>query len=466
MATISTLNTLSKTNVTAFNYLLVANSTTGSNHKFSLPSLFPAIQTKSGATGADLFVDITDKNVINFKGIRSANSILGITTATNDIVLTISAADIDLSNCDNTSSLFLTAANLTSDVSGVLPVANGGTNASSFADNAVILSQVSGTDTLRAVAMTTSGQLVIGGASGPQIATLTAGTNVTITNGDGSIEISAALASVLSTLDMSNNSIDLGTGYISSNGSAAGVRVTGNNLYVGASAGYFNSAVLNLSGGIDFVANSSHTIKVADGTTPGSLNIYGQSTTTTNGNGGNLNIYAGSADGSGTGGALNLYGGDTGSGSGGAVKIITSVSGAYTDAVTISGAGEVCIDNGDLEIAGTRKGLKISSAAAVTQATNHTTGVSINASVGVITLASVALNAAASAEFIITNDVASSTSIIFLTVHCPASATANATMVAQVSAVGSGAFKVRLSNPGAANTSTTAHKLNFFIINQ
>lgn len=75
---------------------------------------------------------------------------------------------------------------------GTVPVSLGGTNATSMADKAVIISQDSGTDTLAALALTTSGQLVIGGASGPAAATLTAGSNVTITNADGGITIAAA----------------------------------------------------------------------------------------------------------------------------------------------------------------------------------------------------------------------------------------------------------------------------------
>ena len=43
--------------------------------------------------------------------------------------------------------------------------------------------------------MTTSGQILIGGSSGPNVATLTQGTNMTITNGDGTIELAAAAAS-------------------------------------------------------------------------------------------------------------------------------------------------------------------------------------------------------------------------------------------------------------------------------
>jgi len=84
---------------------------------------------------------------------------------------------------------------LTTGVSGVLPVANGGTNASSLTDKAVLITQDSGTDTVAAVAIDASGELLIGGTSGPAVATLTQGSNMTITNGDGTITLAAAAAS-------------------------------------------------------------------------------------------------------------------------------------------------------------------------------------------------------------------------------------------------------------------------------
>jgi len=74
-------------------------------------------------------------------------------------------------------------------LSATLAVASGGTNATSFADKSVIISQDSGTDTLSSVAMSTNGQLLIGGTSGPAAATLTQGDNITITNADGGITI-------------------------------------------------------------------------------------------------------------------------------------------------------------------------------------------------------------------------------------------------------------------------------------
>ena len=51
------------------------------------------------------------------------------------------------------------------------------------------------TDTLAAKAMSSNGQLLIGGDSGPEVATLTAGSNITITNADGGITIASAVSS-------------------------------------------------------------------------------------------------------------------------------------------------------------------------------------------------------------------------------------------------------------------------------
>jgi hypothetical protein len=82
-------------------------------------------------------------------------------------------------------------ASLTADVSGTLPVANGGTNATSLADKAVLITQDSGTDTVAAAAMTSSGQILMGGSSGPAVGTITAGSGMTVTNGDGAITLAA-----------------------------------------------------------------------------------------------------------------------------------------------------------------------------------------------------------------------------------------------------------------------------------
>jgi hypothetical protein len=101
-----------------------------------------------------------------------------------------------------------------------LAVAQGGTGATSFADKAVIITQDTGTDTLAAAAMDANGELLIGGTSGPAVATLTAGSNITITNADGAITIAAAGGDVTasSTTTFTNKTIDAdGTGNSISN---------------------------------------------------------------------------------------------------------------------------------------------------------------------------------------------------------------------------------------------------------
>ncbi|MAR66955.1 MAG: hypothetical protein CL833_06895, partial [Crocinitomicaceae bacterium] len=75
---------------------------------------------------------------------------------------------------------------------GTLAVADGGTNATSFADKSVIISQDSGTDTLSALALTTNGHVVIGGSSGPTAANITAAdSSMQVNNGDGTISLQA-----------------------------------------------------------------------------------------------------------------------------------------------------------------------------------------------------------------------------------------------------------------------------------
>jgi hypothetical protein len=77
-----------------------------------------------------------------------------------------------------------------------LPVASGGTNAIALADKAVLITQDSGTDTVAAVAMDANGELLIGGTSGPAVATLVQGSNITITNGNGTITIAGPAAGI------------------------------------------------------------------------------------------------------------------------------------------------------------------------------------------------------------------------------------------------------------------------------
>jgi hypothetical protein len=153
----------------------------------------------------------TTGNAATATALETARTIGGVSF---DGTANIDLPGVNTAGTQNTSG---TAAGL----SATLAVASGGTGATSFADKSVIITQDTGTDTLAAAAMDANGELLIGGTSGPAVATLTAGTGVTITNGDGTIEISApdvGDVTASSTTTFTNKTIDAdGTGNSISN---------------------------------------------------------------------------------------------------------------------------------------------------------------------------------------------------------------------------------------------------------
>ena len=112
-----------------------------------------------------------------------------------------------------------------SSSTGALKVANGGTGATSLTDKAVLISQDSGTDTVGSVALTSSGQIIVGGSSGPAAATITAGAGIDITNGDGSITIVGETSS-----DTNAGIVELATAAETTTGTDTGRAVTPDGL--------------------------------------------------------------------------------------------------------------------------------------------------------------------------------------------------------------------------------------------
>jgi len=95
---------------------------------------------------------------------------------------------------------------------GILPVANGGTNSNTALTNNCIM--VSNTGEIVEAANLTNGQLLVGSTSAPPVAaTITAGTNIGVTNGAGSIGIgltgvvAVANGGTNSSTALNNNSI-------------------------------------------------------------------------------------------------------------------------------------------------------------------------------------------------------------------------------------------------------------------
>ena len=119
----------------------------------------------------------------------------------------------------------------------------------------------------------------------------------------------------------------------------------------------------------------------------------------------------------------------------------------------------------DIVIDAATSGIKHVNSGTVTQATNHTTGVTINATSGVITLAAVALNAKVNAEFTVTNSTVQSDSVILVSVQ-DENTTNSVSFTATTHTIADGSFIISLHNTlSSGNTSATASKIHFLVIN-
>ena len=471
MAKLIDLTTLAKTSVASTDFLLVTNSATGQSKKLSVETMFPSVST-AGTSSETLYnsATLTNKNQLVFKGIKSGDTgLLTVATTSSNIVLTALEAGIDLSLCNNATSGFLTSVDFTGVVTGENGVTNGGTGLSTIAKGALLYA--SDIDTIAAsTAMSTNGQVLIGNATNgyPSVATLTAGSNVTITNGAGSITIAASLTTLAADLDCDNNDIDLGTGYLSSDGAQNGIRVTGANTFMGASGSYFNDDLLNIAGGgIRFSdASSIKPNATTGGTTGKTVTIEGGGSAAANA--GNLALKGGtSSSGNNNGGHVTLHGGsEAGSGDPGSIKMYTYTAGASeTQALTVDSNQDVTVDNGSLVITGATEGIIHTNSGTVTQATDHTNGVTINASSGIITLAAVALANDTNAEFTVTNSYAKTTSVILVSMQ-DENTTNNAQLSCATHTHANGSFKISIMHSDATGaTSATASKIHFLIIN-
>lgn len=102
-----------------------------------------------------------------------------------------------------------------------------------------------------------------------------------------------------------------------------------------------------------------------------------------------------------------------------------------------------------------------SGGAAVTQQTNRSTGVTINALCGQITTDATSLAAAAEATFVVTNNKVAATDVVVVSA---ASGQTAGTSVPLVSAVAAGSFSITLTNLHASTADTGAMVINFVVI--
>ena len=482
MAKVTDLVTLAKTSVASTDFLLISNSDTGGSKKLTVESMFPSVST-AGSSSETLYnsATLTNKNQIVFKGIKSGDTgLLTVATTSNNIVLTALEAGIDLSLCNNTTAGFSSGADFTGTVTGECGVTNGGTGLSTLAKGAVLFANA--TDTITSATMATNGQLLIGNTTNgyPSVATLTAGTNMTVTNGAGTITLAAAITNASANIDMYDGSsatynIDLNSnnGWISGNGTDEGLTVDADGkVFVGEGTPtpHFSEA-LNIKGSIRFSNDTAPSIKpnaTTSSTAGQKVTIEGGSSAS--GNAADLDLKGGTAaSGGGNGGHVNIYGGSEAGGTAGSIKgYVYDGSGSAVQGLTVVGGSAtpaVKVNAGNLIISTATKGIVHEGSGTVTQATDHTNGVTINATSGVITLAAVALAATTNAEFTVTNSTVQADSVILLTVQ-DENTTNNAQLAVATHTIGSGSFKISVVNPHSSGaTSATASKIHFLIIN-
>lgn len=343
---ISSLTTIAKTSISTTHYLPLAAGSS-SNFKLLVQDLFPTFNTV-GTGSETLYTSITNKNTLNFKGIKAVNNLISVVTSNNNIELSVNEDLINLANCDNTTSQFLSSpVDLTAEVTGTMPIANGGTGAASFTANSLLLGN--GTSALSALGAATNGQIPIGRTGlNPVLANITAGTNVTVTNGAGSITIAASLTTLTANLNGNNYNI-YGLGWLSGDGQAEGIKIdSSGKVFVGSSTPTaFYTYDLNVNNGIAVNGANAQYIKATNVSSPQPLYLLGSDSSASGAAGGAISMKAGDGLGSGNGGSFSILGGQGGAtGSGGNITI----AGGYN---TAGNAGNIYINGGETDGAST-----------------------------------------------------------------------------------------------------------------
>ncbi len=358
MAEITSLQTVTKSNIGLQDFFVVANSTTKKAKRLQVQSMFSSLAT-AGTGGESIYTGITNKNQLNFKGIKSGDTgLLTVATTDNNLVFTVLEAGIDLSLCNNDTAKFLTSVDL-SVAAGTLAANRGGTGLTTIPKGCILYG--SDLDTVSTLNMSSNGNLLIGNATTglPTLGTLTsADASITITNSAGGIDLQAASTSALkTTLDCSTYSINLndaaGDSWLSGDGTSEGVHVDADGyVFIGDTRPTLPTLASQLTlGGSHTTALTigninnygARTIKFQDasGTNDGlDATIRGADAHGTNKIGGDLTITAGSGTNITAGGALYLQGGGNSgsSGKGGALYLQTAdASNNQTSAITIAG---------------------------------------------------------------------------------------------------------------------------------
>jgi hypothetical protein len=254
------------------------------------PILSTALSVASGGTGSQSFTakgivtsGATTTSALTATALTNGQLLIGSTgnapvaaslSAGTNISVTPGAGSISIATSTAPSFTSLTLTN-------ALTVANGGTGSQSFTAKGVVLSGATTTSALTATALT-DGQLIIGSTAGsPTAASLSGGSNITITPGSNSISIATSSTPSFTSLTLTNALTVANGGTGSQTFTAKGVVLSGatttsaltataltdGQLIIGSTAGSPTAA--SLSGGSNItITPGSNSITVATSATP------------------------------------------------------------------------------------------------------------------------------------------------------------------------------------------------------
>jgi hypothetical protein len=123
-------------------------------------------------------------------------------------------------------------------------------------------------------------------------------------------------------------------------------------------------------------------------------------------------------------------------------------------------AGQMLAFDSNSKLVGRSFGFNAGLGGAVTQATDRSTGVTLNKMTGAITMNAASLAAGAEATFTVTNSFVAATDVPVVAIKSSSTGTPSA----YVSAVAAGSFNITVTNLHASTADTTADVINFVII--
>ncbi|MBL7973577.1 MAG: hypothetical protein JNJ85_01605, partial [Candidatus Kapabacteria bacterium] len=193
----NTLDTLDVTNLhSTTSSTTTLNSTTINNAGNITTNYINVIRKITGDSAVFNYLNVTNlKASIPFDSVKTGTNLNQTLTVGNGSSLVLSGTGTVESNKFKGAGSVSDSVDLGIETKGILPIAQGGTNSGTALNNNRIMVS-NGGSIVEANAMA-DGQLLIGNTSGaPTVASLTAGNNIVIQNGPGSISISSKLPGV------------------------------------------------------------------------------------------------------------------------------------------------------------------------------------------------------------------------------------------------------------------------------